>query len=154
MDFKKLRLEHQTKELLEKNRLFYFANQYKETFDMSYSPKLANKYRLSTMIISANRRLTEQKPFKQKKTNQYNLRRLHQLYINLNRYDFVHEWTVFNYDFLSAFLLCGEYKMSNFLFEMSIGAHDPNGELRFLLKQFEASTETLDQHPHNLSFEL
>ncbi|CAF1262624.1 unnamed protein product [Rotaria magnacalcarata] len=154
MDFKKLRLEHQTKELLEKTRLFYFANQYKETFDMSYSPKLANKYRLSTTIISANRRLTEQKPFKQKKTNQYNLRRLHQLYINLNRYDFVHEWTIFNYDFLSAFLLCGEYKMSNFLFEMSIGAHDPNGELRFLLKQFETSTEILDQHPNNLPFEL
>ncbi|CAF4938848.1 unnamed protein product, partial [Rotaria sp. Silwood1] len=89
-----------------------------------------------------------------KKVNQYNLRRLHQLYININRYDFVHEWTIFNYDFLSVYLLCGEYKMSNLLYEFSIGAHDPNGELRFLLKQLETSSSILDQYPNNFSFEL
>ncbi|CAF2412412.1 unnamed protein product [Rotaria sp. Silwood2] len=147
-------MDNKEKEVMEKIRLEYFSNQYKTTFDMSYSPKLVNKYKLSTMVISVNRCLTEQKPLKKKKINQYNLRRLHQLYININRYDFVHEWTVFNYDFLSAYLLCGEYKMSNLLYEFSIGAHDPNGELRFLLKQFETSSSILDQYPNNLSFEL
>ena len=44
--------------------------------------------------------------------------------------------------------------MSNLLYEFSIGAHDPNGELRFLLKQFETSASILNQHPNNLSFEL
>ncbi|CAF4727856.1 unnamed protein product, partial [Rotaria sp. Silwood2] len=154
MNVKQIIMDNKEKEVMEKIRLEYFSNQYKTTFDMSYSPKLVNKYKLSTMVISVNRCLTEQKPLKKKKINQYNLRRLHQLYININRYDFVHEWTVFNYDFLSAYLLCGEYKMSNLLYEFSIGAHDPNGELRFLLKQFETSSSILDQYPNNLSFEL
>lgn len=154
MDVKQLIIDNQEKLILEKNRLEYFSNQYKSTFDMNYSPKLANKYKLSTMIIPVNRCLTEQKSLKQKKKNQYNLRRLHQLYINLNRYDFAHNWTIFNYEFLSAYLLCGEYKMSDLLYQFSIGAHDPDGELRFLLKQFESSSYIFDQYPKNLSFEL
>jgi hypothetical protein len=154
MDVKQLIIDNQEKELIEKIRLEYFANQYKTTFDMTYSPKLAKKYNLSTMNISVDRCLTEQKPLKQKKKNHYNLRRLHQLYSNLNRYDYVHNWTVFNYDYLSAYFLCGEYKMSNLLYEFSIGAHDPNGELRFLLKQFEMSSSIINQYPANLSFEL
>ena len=78
----------------------------------------------------------------------------HQLYINLNRYDFVHQWTIFNHEFLLTYLLCNEYKMSDLLYEFSIGAHDPNGELRFLLKQFEMSSVILNRYPNNLSFEL
>jgi hypothetical protein len=154
MDIKQLTIDNQEKEIMQKNRLEYFSNQYKTTFDMNYSPKLANKYKLSTMIISVNRCLTEQKSLKQKKKNQYNLRRLHQLCIDINRYDFVHNSTIFNYDFLSTYLLCGEYKISNLLYQFSIGAHDPNGELRFLLKQFETSSYILDQYPNNLAFEL
>ncbi|CAF1533025.1 unnamed protein product, partial [Rotaria sordida] len=154
MNIKQIMFDKQEEKIMEKIRLEYFANQYKTIFDMSYSPKLVNKYKLSTMIISVNRCLTEQKPLKQKKLNQYNLRRLHQLYININRYDFAHQWTIFNYDFLTAYLLCDEYKMSDLLYEFSIGAHDPNGELRYLLKQFETSSLILDQYSNNLSFEL
>jgi hypothetical protein len=121
---------------------------------MNYSPKLARKYKLTNMIISVNRCLTKQKSLKSKKTNQYNLRRIHQLYINLNRYDFVHTWTIFNYEFLFIYLLCREYQMSDLLYQFSIGAYDPNGELRFLLKQFEISLSILNLYPNNLSFEL
>jgi hypothetical protein len=154
MEMEQIILDNKEKQIMEKIRLEYFSNQYKTTFDMSYSPKLANKYKLTTMIIPINRCLIEQKPLKQKKNNQYNLRRLHQLYIDINRYDFAHNSTIFNYEFLSAYLLCGEYKMSDLLYQFSIGAHDPNGELRFLLKQFETSSYILDQYPNNLSFEL
>lgn len=154
MNFQQMRIDNEEKEVLEKYRLFYFADQYKTTFNMSYSPKLMNKYKLSTDIIPVNRCLTEQKPFKAKKKRQYNLRRIHQLYTNLNRYDFVHEWTVFDYEFLLAYILCGEYKMSDLLYEFSIGAHDPNGELRLLLKQYEASSVILDKYPNNFPFEL
>jgi hypothetical protein len=154
MDTKQLMIDNQEKLSLEKNRLAYFANQYPTTFDMSYSPKLTKKYNLLTTIVSVNRCLTEQQPLKHKNKNQYNLRRLHQLYINLNRYDFVHDSTIFNYTFLSAYLLCGEYKLSDLLYQFSIGAHDPNGELRFILKQFEASLAILNQYPDNFSFEL
>ena len=151
MDVKQLIIDRQENLLLENNRLAYFANRYKTTFDMSYSSKLAKKYKLSTTTVPVNRCLTEQQPLYQKNNN---LRRLHQLYININRYDYVHDSTIFNYDFLSAYLLCGEYKMSDLLYEFSIGAHDPNGDLRFLLKQFETSTSILNQYPNNLSFEL
>ncbi|CAF1109225.1 unnamed protein product [Adineta steineri] len=154
MDVKQLIIDNQEKLILEKNRLSYFANQYKSTFDMNYSSKLIKKYNLSTTTIPVNRCLTEQKPLKDKNNNQYNLRRLHQLYININRYDFVHDLTIFNYDFLCTYLLCGEYQMFNLLYEFSIGAHDPNGELRFILKQFETSLNILNQYPNNLSFEL
>ena len=154
MDVKQLIVENQEKLTLEKTRLAYFANQYKTTFDMSYSPKLTKKYNLTTTLVSVNRCLTEQKPLKRMNQNHYNLRRLHQLYINISRYDYAHDSTVFDYDFLSAYLLCGEYKMSDLLYEFSIGAHDPEGELRFFLKQLETSAVILNHHPNNLSFEL
>jgi hypothetical protein len=146
MDVRKLIIDNEEKLKLEKTRLEYFAGQYKTTFDMNYSTKLANKYKLTNMIIPVNRCLTKQKSKK--------IRRIHQLYINLNRYDFAHNWTIFNYEFLSTYLLCGEYKMSDLLYQFSIGAHDPNGELRFLLKQFESSLSILNQYSNNLSFEL
>ncbi|CAF3879967.1 unnamed protein product, partial [Rotaria sp. Silwood1] len=84
----------------------------------------------------------------------YNLRRLHPFCINLNRYDFAHPWTIFDYDFLSTYLGCGEFKMSDLLYQFYLGSHDPNGELRFLLKQFETSSAILDQYPDNLACEL
>ena len=154
MDIRQLIIDNEEKLILEKNRLDYFSNQYKTTFDMNYSPKLATKYHLTDLIIPVNRCLIEQKPFKQKKKSEYNLRRLHQLYINIARFDFAHQWTLFNHDFLSAYLLCGEYKLSDLLYQFSIGALDPEGELRFLLKQLESSMSILDQYPTNLSFEL
>ena len=107
MDVGQLIIDNQEKVLMEKNRLAYFANQYKTTFDMSYSSKLASKYKLSSTTISVNRCLIEQKPLKQKKKTHYNLRRLHQLCIDLNRYDFAHDSTIFNYDFLLVYFLCG-----------------------------------------------
>lgn len=155
MDVKQLIIDNEEKLILEKNRLNYYGNQVRHTFDMSYSSKLIQKYQLSSNIIEINRCLTKQKDFHLKKNTQlYNQRRIYQSYININRYDFAHQWTIFNYDFLSAYLLCGEYKISNLLYEFSIGAHDPNGELRFLLKQFESSTYILDRYPENLAFEL
>jgi hypothetical protein len=154
MDIEQLIIDNKEQLKLEKNRLEYFANQYKTTFDMNYSPKLASKYKLTSMITPVNRCLTKQKSLKSKKKNPYNLRRVHQLYINLNRYDYAHTWTIFNYEFLSIYLLCGEYQMSDLLYQFSIGAHDPNGELRFLLKQFEISLSILNHYPNNLSFEL
>ena len=147
-------MENEEKVKLEKIRLDYFANRYKETFDMNYSPKLMKKYHLDTEIISVNRCLTPQKPWKNKKKHQINLRRLHQLCININRYDFAHSSTIFNYDFLMIYLTCGEYRMSDLLYQFSIGAHDPNGELRYLLKEFERSVEILNEYPRNFPFEL
>ncbi|CAF1291712.1 unnamed protein product [Adineta ricciae] len=151
MNVKQLILDGEEKEILEKIRLAYFSNEYKSTFDMSYSSKLVKKYNLPTMIISVNRCLTQQKPWNY---SHYNLRRLHQLCININRYDFAHRFTMFDYDFLSTYLLCREFQMSDLLYDFSVGALDPNGELRFLLKQYEASTQILNQYPTNLSFEL
>ena len=139
---------------MEKVRLEYFAEQYKSTFDMTYSPKLAKKYQLTTQIIPIDRCLMKQKPFRGKKNRLANQRRLHQLLMNINRYDFVHPWTIFNYDFLSVYLQCGEYRLSDLLYEFSIGAHDANGELRFLLKQLERSISILNLYPSNLAFEL
>ncbi|UJR21417.1 hypothetical protein I4U23_024506 [Adineta vaga] len=154
MDVKQLIVDNQEKVILEKNRLTYFSNQYNSTFDMSYSSKLIKKYNLPSTIISVNRCLTEQKPLQQSHHQQYNLRRLHQLCINLNRYDFAHSSTIFNYDFLLTYLLCREFQMSDLLYEFSIGAIDPEGELRFLLKQYESSLTILNQYPTNLPFEL
>ena len=155
MNVRQLIIENAEKEQMEKIRLDYFANQYKPTFDMNYSSKLMKKYHLENVIIPVNRRLTPQKPLKsKKKRNQINLRRLHQLYLNINRYDFAHSSTMFNYDFLINYLSCGEYQMSDLLYQFSIGAHDPNGELRYLLKEFERSLSIVNEYSMNFSFEL
>jgi hypothetical protein len=138
------------KPILEKIRLEYFANQSKTTFDMSYSPKLMKKYNLSTTIISVNRCLTVQKSFKENN----NLRRLHQLYLNIGRYEYVHYATLFNLDFLRILLLCGEYKLTDLLYQFTMMNYDGSGESRFLLKQFEISLDIINQYPNNLSFEL
>ncbi|CAF4036794.1 unnamed protein product [Adineta steineri] len=142
------------KAILEKIRLEYFANQYKTTFDMSYSPKLMTKYKFSEPIIQVNRCLTQQQSLEDKSKKQYNLRRFHQLYINIARYDYVHHVTLFNLDFLSVLLLCGEYKITDFLYEFTMMNYDGIGESKFLLKQFEISLNILNQYPNNLSFEL
>lgn len=142
------------KPVLEKIRLEYFANQYKSTFDMSYSPKLMKKYNLPTPIISVNRCLSIQQPLEEKHTRQYNLRRLHQLYLNIGRYEYVHHATLFNLDFLRALLLCGEYNVIDLLYQFTIMNYDGSGESRFLLKQFEISLDVLNQYPNNISFEL
>ena len=154
MDVKQLIVDSEEKAVLEKTRLAYFANQQRRTFDMNYSPKLAKKYHVTSMIVPVDRVVAKHKPLVQKKGKGYNLRCLHQLYLNINRYDFAHEWTLFNYDFLLAYLLCGEYNLSDLLYQLAIGAHDPNGELRFLLKQLERSMPVLNAYPGNLSFEL
>lgn len=147
-------VENEEKVKMEEIRLNYFSNRYKETFDMSYSPKLMKKYHLDKEIISVNRCLTPQKSWKTKKNNSINLRRLHQLCININRYDFAHSSTIFNYEFLMTYLTCGEYRLSDLLYQFSIGAHDPNGELRYLLKEFERSAEIIDEYPRNFPFEI
>ena len=135
--------------ILEKIRLEYFANQYKPTFDMSYSPKLIKKYNLPSTIISVDRCLSPQQPFEVK-----NLRRLHQLYLNIGRYEYVHYVTLFNLDFLRVLLRCGEYKVNNLLYEFTSMNYDGSGDSRFLLKQFEISLDLLNQYPANLAFEL
>ena len=142
------------KPLLEKIRLEYFANQYKTTFDMSYSTKLMKKYNLSTNIIDVNRCLAIQQPFENKQTKQYNLRRLHQLYLNIARYEYVHYATVFNYDFLRVLFLCGEFNVNHFLYQFTMMNYDGSGASRFLLKQFEISLDIINQYPNNLPFEL
>ncbi len=57
---------------------------------MSYSSKLKSKYNLTTDLIQVNRCLTIQQPFQNQLTKQYNLRRIHQLYLNIARYEYVH----------------------------------------------------------------
>ena len=147
-------MHRREKPILEKIRLEYFANQYKTTFDMSYSPKLIKKYNLPTTIVSVDRCLTQQQPLQEKNKKQYNFRRLHQLYINIGRYSYIHHLTIFNFKFLSVLLLCGEYKLSDLLYEFTIMNFEGEGETRFLLKQFEISLVILNQYPKNLSFEL
>ena len=139
-------IRRQAKPILERNRLHYFANEYKTTFDISYSSKLMKKYNLSTNIIHVNRCLAIQQPF--------NLRRLHQLYLNIARYEYVHYATVFNYDFLRVLFLCGEFNVNHFLYQFTMMNFDGSGETRFLLKQFEISLDLINQYPNNLSFEL
>ena len=142
------------KPILEKIRLFYFANQYKNTFNMSYSPKLKSKYNLNTDIIQVNRCLTSQQPFQNQLTKEFNLRRIHQLYLNIARYEYVHNVTLFNLDFLRALLLCGEFNVTNLLYQFTMMNYDGSGESRYLLKQFELSLNLLNQYPSNLAFEL
>ena len=154
MDVRQLIIDNQEKESMEKVRLEYFAERNKPTFDMTYSPKLVKKYQLATPIIPVDRCLMKQKSFRGKKNRLANQRRLHQLLININRYDFAHPWTIFNYEFLSFYLQCGEYRLSDLLYQFSIGAHDPNGELRFLLKQLERCISVVNLYPSNLPFEL
>ncbi|CAF1687643.1 unnamed protein product, partial [Adineta ricciae] len=140
--------------VLEKTRLEYYANEYKTTFDMSYSEKLTKKYNLPPAIISVDRCLTPQKPLIDKQKKQYNLRRLHQLYLNIGRYEYVHYASLFNLDFLTALLLCGEYTIIDFLYVFTRGNYSGSGDSRFLLKQFEMLIDILNPHPSNLPFEL
>ena len=142
------------KPILEKIRLEYFAHQYKSTFDMSYSSKLMKKSNLSENIVNVNRCLSIQQPFEDRITKQYNLRRLHQLYLNIGRYKHVHFATLFNLDFLRTLLLCREFNVTHLLHQFTMMNYNGSGSSKFLLKLFEIPLDIIDQRPYNLAFEL
>lgn len=140
---------NEEKLILEKIRLEYFCGERKSTFDVSFSPKLMKKYDLKEKIVGVDRRLSEEKS-----SRRLNVRRLRQMSLNLNRFEFSHRWTMFSCRFLLSFLGLEERKLSKILFEFSLGALDPRGELRFLLKILEKSSPILNEFPMNLPFEL
>lgn len=115
-----------------KTRLEYFAHKYKSTFDMNYSSKLIKKSNLSENIINVNRCLSVQQPFEDQITKQNNLRRLHQLYLNIARYEYVHFSTLFNLDFLRVLLLCGKFNVTHLLHQFTMMNYNGSGASKCL----------------------